>query len=74
MPFGDLTVSEGRVIRWLRDQGEAVVAGETLVEVETAKALVEIESPGTGTLRRIIALPGSTVRMGERLGLVGPPG
>src|SRR5262249_40270969 len=50
MPFGDLTVSEGRIVRWLKSAGDAVKAGEIVAEIETDKAVVEIESPIAGTL------------------------
>jgi 2-oxoisovalerate dehydrogenase E1 component len=70
MPFGDLTVSEGHIVRWLKDQGEAVAAGEAIVEIETDKATVEVETPCPGTLSRIIELPGATVKMGQTIGFV----
>jgi 2-oxoisovalerate dehydrogenase E1 component len=70
MPFGDLTVSSGKIVRWLKDQGDRVQAGETLVEVETDKAVVEIEAPANGTLARIEELAGTVVQMGQRIGVV----
>jgi 2-oxoisovalerate dehydrogenase E1 component len=72
MPFGDLTVSSGKIVRWLKDQGDKVVAGETLVEVETDKAVVEIEAPAAGILARIEEMAGTTVQMGQRIGVVRP--
>jgi len=72
MPFGDLTVSSGKIVRWLKDQGDRVQAGETLVEVETDKAVVEIEAPASGTLARIEELAGTFVQMGQRIGVVRP--
>ena len=45
MPFGDLTVSEGRLVKWYRRPGDAVAAGEHVADIETDKAVVEIESP-----------------------------
>ena len=50
MPFGDLTVSEGTVIKWLKAVGDPVKAGELIAEIETDKAVVEIEAPVSGTL------------------------
>ena len=55
MPFGDLTVSEGRVIAWLKAVGDAGAAGELVAEIETDKAVVEIEAPEAGTLAAIDA-------------------
>ena len=70
MPFGDLTVSEGRVIAWLKAVGEAVSAGELVAEIETDKAVVEIEAPETGTLAAIDEAVGAVVPMGRRIGRV----
>ena len=50
MPFGDLTVSEGKLVAWRKAVGDAVTAGELVAEIETDKAVVEIEAPGAGTL------------------------
>ncbi len=44
------TMSECTITRWLKKEGEAVEAGEPLFEMETDKAAVEVESPGSGTL------------------------
>jgi len=74
MPFGDLTVSEGRLIRWAKQQGAAVRSGELVAEIETDKAVVEIEAPCDGVLSLIDHPAGSTVKMGERIGLVAPAG
>ena len=68
MPFGDLTVSEGRVVGWLKAVGDAVAAGELVAEIETDKAVVEIEAPAAGTLAAIDAPVGAVVPMGGRLG------
>ena len=43
-------IAEGEIVRWLVAEGDAVRADQTLVEVETDKAVVEIPSPRTGTL------------------------
>jgi 2-oxoisovalerate dehydrogenase E1 component len=72
MPFGDLTVSEGRFVRWLRQEGEIVAAGDTVAEVETDKAVVEIEAPATGRLSALRAAAGVRVAMGQRIAVVGP--
>jgi len=68
MPFGDLTVSEGTVVKWLKAVGDAVKAGELIAEIETDKAVVEIEAPATGTLVRIDQPVGAIVPMGGRIG------
>jgi 2-oxoisovalerate dehydrogenase E1 component len=72
MPFGDLTVSEGKVVRWVRSEGETVKAGELVAEIETDKAVVEIEAPVTGVLTSILAPEGTVVKMGGEIGIVRP--
>ncbi|TPN47722.1 MULTISPECIES: thiamine pyrophosphate-dependent enzyme [unclassified Mesorhizobium] len=68
MPFGDLTVSEGTVIKWLKAVGDAVNEGELIAEIETDKAVVEIEAPVSGTLSAIDQPVGAVVPMGGRIG------
>ncbi|MER8907010.1 thiamine pyrophosphate-dependent enzyme [Mesorhizobium sp. M0854] len=68
MPFGDLTVSEGTVIKWRKAVGDAVKEGELVAEIETDKAVVEIEAPVSGTLAVIDQPVGAVVPMGGRIG------
>jgi 2-oxoisovalerate dehydrogenase E1 component len=72
MPFGDLTVSEGRVIAWHKAVGDAVAAGELVAEIETDKAVVEIEAPVAGTLGAIDQPVDAVVPMGGRIGGILP--
>jgi 2-oxoisovalerate dehydrogenase E1 component len=74
MPFGDLTVSEGKVVRWAKAVGDPVKAGELVAEIETDKAVVEIEAPVAGVLAAIAAPEGTVVKMGGRIGIVRPAG
>jgi 2-oxoisovalerate dehydrogenase E1 component len=68
MPFGDLTVSEGTLIRWAKAKGDRVNKGELVAEIETDKAVVEIEAPASGVLHSIDAEVGQVVAMGARIG------
>ena len=70
MPFGDLTVSEGKIVRWAKAEGDRVKLGELVAEIETDKAVVEIEAPAAGILARIEQPVGATVAMGGRIGVV----
>jgi 2-oxoisovalerate dehydrogenase E1 component len=72
MPFGDLTVTEGKVVRWAKVEGEKLARGELVAEIETDKAVVEIEAPCAGVLARIEHPVGAVVKMGERIGTVRP--
>jgi 2-oxoisovalerate dehydrogenase E1 component len=70
MPHGDLTVSEGKVVFWLKKVGDEVKKGETIVEVETDKTVMEIETPRDGILVQIIAQVADVVKMGGNIGVV----
>src|SRR4029079_5451891 len=70
MPFGELTVSEGKIVRWVQPEGASLRQGELVAEIETDKAVVEIESPCAGVLAQIEHPVGAVVRMGERIGVV----
>ena len=72
MPFGDLTVSEGRLIRWVKKAGDRVRAGELVVEVETDKAVVEVEAPCAGTMAQLLEQEGSMVKMGQQIAVIAP--
>ena len=58
-------IAEGEIVRWLVAEGDRVREDDLLVEVLTDKANVEIPSPVTGTLVRIVAQPGQILRVGE---------
>ncbi len=72
MPFGDLTVSEGKIVRWLKKVGDPVKAGELVVEIETDKAVVEVESPHAGKIAQLLEQAGTVVKMGQRIAIVAP--
>lgn len=72
MPFGDLTVSEGTLVGWLRAVGDVVQEGDVVAEIETDKAVVEIEAPVAGVLSRIDVEIGAVVPMGGRIGGIKP--
>ena len=70
MPALGMAQDFGIVLRWLRAEGDQVTAGETLLEVETDKATVELESPIDGTLSRVRAVEGDQVPVGEVIAVV----
>ena len=72
MPFGDLTVSEGRLIRWVKKVGDTVNAGELVVEIETDKAVIEVEAPCSGTLSQLLVPEGAMVQMGQQIAVIEP--
>ena len=64
-------MTEGTLARWLKAEGDAVRQGEPIAEIETDKAIVELEAPGTGTLSRILVRDGSNnVPVDATLGVI----
>jgi pyruvate dehydrogenase E2 component (dihydrolipoamide acetyltransferase) len=74
MPKLGLTMEMGTVQRWLAEEGQQVKAGDALLEVETDKVVVEVESAATGTLRSVVIRPGETVPIGTVLARIYAPG
>ncbi len=71
MPRLSDTMEEGRIIKWLKQTGEHVNEGEPLLEVETDKADIEVEAFDSGILLEITAEEGDTIKVGEKIGLIG---
>ncbi len=72
MPHGDLTITEAKIVKWIRSAGETVRSGDPVVEVETDKAVTEIESPAEGILDGILAPEGTVVALGQKLATIRP--
>jgi pyruvate dehydrogenase E2 component (dihydrolipoamide acetyltransferase) len=72
MPKWGLTMTEGKVVGWLKQQGQSLAAGEELLEIETTKITNVMEAPAGGTLRRIVAPAGATLPVGALLAVVAP--
>ena len=70
MPVLGVAQDTGRVIRWLRAEGDAIRKGEPLIEVETDKVTVEMEAPADGTLAVVTAHAGDDVPVGTVIGLI----
>jgi pyruvate dehydrogenase E2 component (dihydrolipoamide acetyltransferase) len=65
-------IAEGEVVRWLVAEGAQVKEDDLLVEILTDKANVELPSPVSGTLLKILASPGQVVKVGETIALIEP--
>ena len=74
MPMLGLTMEEGTVAEWLKQQGEAVKKDEPLLMVEMDKGTVEVPSPASGVLSRIVVQPGETVAVKTVIAEIGAPG
>ena len=70
VPHQDLIVSEVTVVKWLKHVGEQVACDEPVVEVETDKAVTDIESPAAGVLIEILAPEGTVAPHGQQIGTV----
>lgn len=70
MPKWGLTMTEGKVLGWLKHEGDAVSASDELLEIETTKITNVMEAGETGTLRRIVAQEGATLPIGGLLAVV----
>jgi pyruvate dehydrogenase E2 component (dihydrolipoamide acetyltransferase) len=64
----------GKIVRWLKREGDVVTLGEVLFEIETDKALLEVESFAAGTLLKIVVPEGATVPVQSTVAFVGEPG
>ncbi|MBZ5666191.1 MAG: 2-oxo acid dehydrogenase subunit E2 [Acidobacteriia bacterium] len=67
MPALEMAQETGKLISWLKKEGESVAKGEPLLEVETDKAVMEIESPGDGVLAGVKVQAGTEVPVGQTI-------
>lgn len=65
LPKVDMDMSSGTIADWHKSEGETVEEGEALFDIETDKATMEVESPGTGTLHFVTAKQGDEVPIGQ---------
>ena len=68
------TMEEGRVVKWLKQNGDPVKTGETLAEVETDKAVMDLVARADGVLRQVAAAEGQTVAVGSVVAVIAAPG
>jgi pyruvate dehydrogenase E2 component (dihydrolipoamide acetyltransferase) len=64
------TMEEGRLVKWLKNEGDAVKSGEPLAEVETDKAIMELVARGDGVLRKRLIAEGDTAPVGTLAGVI----
>ena len=68
------TMEEGRLVKWTKSEGDAVKTGETLAEVETDKAVMELVARADGQLLKVVVPEGTTVPVGNVVAWIGKPG
>ena len=71
MPQLGYDMREGTVVRWIKQEGDEVVANEVIAEIETDKAVVEFKPTTGGVLRRIVATEGEAVPVGQLIAVIG---
>ncbi len=74
MPQMGYDMHEGTLVRWLKSEDSEVSLGEPIAEIETDKAVVEVEATAAGLLRKILAAEGATVPVGEPIAIIGEAG
>ena len=70
MPKLGLTMEEGSVVRWLKNEGDRVEKGEVILVVETEKVEYELESPASGMLKKIIGQVEQVYPVGEVMAVI----
>lgn len=74
MPALEMAQETGKLLAWRKKEGEAIAKGEPLLDVETDKAVVEIEAPADGILAGVKAHAGAVIPVGQTIGWIVAPG
>ncbi len=74
MPALEMAQDTGKLIQWLKAEGQQVTKGEPLMEIETDKVTVEIEATASGILANVTAAPGDDIPVGQMIALILAPG
>src|SRR5206468_7643803 len=74
MPKLSDAMESGKIIKWLKKEGDRIQGGDILAEVETDKADVEMEAFGAGVLRKILVPAGEQAPIGTLIGVIAEPG
>src|ERR1700684_2316208 len=74
MPALEMAQETGKLIAWRKQEGDRVTKGEPLLEIETDKAVVEVEAPADGILAAIKASAGEDIPVGQTIAWIVAPG
>src|SRR5215469_15975526 len=74
LPALGMAQETGKVVRWLKAEGEQVIKGEPLAEIETDKATVELEAPASGVLASVTAASEEDIPVGQVIAMIVTPG
>ena len=73
MPKLSEAMETGKLLRWLKQEGDRVAGGDIVAEIETDKADIELEAFGAGVLRKVLVGPGATVPVGNTIAVIAEP-
>jgi pyruvate dehydrogenase E2 component (dihydrolipoamide acetyltransferase) len=74
MPQMGYDMTQGKILRWIKQEGDSVKKGDVIAEIETDKVNIEIEAFASGTLLKILIPEGETVPVGQPIAAIGQPG
>jgi pyruvate dehydrogenase E2 component (dihydrolipoamide acetyltransferase) len=74
MPALEMAQETGKIISWLKKEGDSIAKGEALAEIETDKVVLEIEAPADGVLAGVKAVAGDVVPVGQIIAWIVAPG
>ena len=74
MPKWGLTMKQGKITKWFKQEGDSVQQGEELFEVETEKITNKVEAAASGILFQIVVPAGTTVPVGSIVAVIAEPG
>jgi pyruvate/2-oxoglutarate dehydrogenase complex dihydrolipoamide acyltransferase (E2) component len=70
IPSSGMGITEAVIVKWLKQPGDSVQAGETIAEFETAKSVLDLEAPASGVLKTILAQENDTVEVGVEIATI----
>jgi len=70
MPRMDPEMREGRIVEWLKKEGDTVKAGEVIARVEAEKVVFDLEAPKSGVIKKILANVGDVVPVGKAVAII----
>ena len=73
MPSMGADMTEGTIVKWLKNEGDKVSKGDKLAEIETDKTVVEMESYNEGILKKILVNEGTKIGVGKTIAYIGDP-
>ena len=73
MPRYGWTMTEGKIVQWLKKEGEEVRSGDPLLVIESEKTQIEVEAEASGVLRKILAPEGASVPVTQPIAIIGMP-